>query len=384
MLPPLALYLHLPWCESKCPYCDFNSHTVPAPSQLEQRQALYLEAMCSDLRQQSAWVQDRPIETVFIGGGTPSLFSPAQIDQLLTTVRDHLVMADAAEITMEANPGSLERQNFSGYRRAGVNRLSIGGQSMNADALARLGRLHRPIDTKRAVQRAQKAGFERINVDLMYGLPSQTLTEAQTDVAEVLALNVRHVSHYQLTLEPNTRFFANPPELPNEDLLAEMMNKTSKQFEEAGLQRYEVSAFSEPGEECRHNLNYWRFGDYLGVGAGAHAKLTLNGTIYRYARPANPQGYTDSGGEAWALSEKDQIKPDSLAFEYMMNALRLADGFLDTDFERATGLKFASIAPSMGKAEQQGLISCDKSAFWRPTALGSRFLNDLIAIFLPD
>lgn len=378
---PLSVYVHLPWCESKCPYCDFNSHKQPADSAAVQ--ADYVDALVADLMQQARWVDDRPVETVFIGGGTPSLFPPDRIATVLQALKDALSIRSDAEITMEANPGSLERGHYAGYRDAGVNRLSIGGQSMNDQFLKRLGRLHSANDTVRAVEQATAAGFERINVDLMYGLPEQRVEEAIADVAAVLALGVRHVSHYQLTLEPNTQFFARPPNLPADDHIAEMMDQTALLFTAAGLSRYEISALATPGEACRHNLNYWRFGDYLGLGAGAHGKLTLDGVVHRYARPAHPQSFIKHADEPWSLNDQSRVSDQHLVFEFMMNALRLTDGFDELVFEQATGLKISAAAPSMEDAVNRRLLQCSESGIWSPTALGRRFLNDLIGIFLP-
>ncbi|MEM7763567.1 MAG: radical SAM family heme chaperone HemW [Pseudomonadota bacterium] len=379
---PLSVYLHLPWCERKCPYCDFNSHRSPADDFAVKRRD-YLEAMRRDINAQALLVDGRDVHTVFIGGGTPSLFTPGEIAELLDALRAALTLTDDVEITMEANPGSLEREHFSGYRAAGVNRLSIGAQSMQDAALRRLGRLHTVADTHAAIRTALAAGFDRLNVDLMYALPDQTLEAACDDVAAVIDLGVHHVSHYQLTLEPNTRFFADPPALPNEDAVAEMLLATREQFRAAGLGAYEVSALAAPGHACRHNLNYWQFGDYLGIGAGAHAKLTRSDGIWRYARPAHPQSYVEHAAGVALPDGASRLSAAQLPFEFMLNALRLNTGFAIGLFESRTGLPADAILPQLRDARDRGLIDAQSDDRWVPTSLGQRFLNDLVGLFLP-
>lgn len=383
-MPPLGVYIHLPWCESKCPYCDFNSH--PAPAALADAQADYLNALLSDLAAQADWVSGREVRSVFIGGGTPSLFAPSAIDSILSLAADRLTLAADVEVTMEANPGSLERGHFAGYRAAGVNRLSIGGQSFDAAALRRLGRLHGPDDTRRAIRRAQNAGFERLNVDLMYALPGQTLAGALADVEAALASGVSHVSHYQLTLEPNTRFYAAPPRLPDEDSVAAMQDATGALFERHGLKRYEVSALAVPDQQCRHNLNYWEFGDYLAIGAGAHGKLTgVDGEICRYQRPAHPRSYVDALKAAPPEPPVIPLSEAARIFEFMLNALRLTSGFSATLFERRTGLAFSRVANTLRSLLERSLLETDAAEqHWRPSVLGARFLDDLIGEFLPE
>lgn len=377
--PPLSVYLHLPWCLAKCPYCDFNSHRVP--EQPEQARLSYVEALERDIAAQAPLVSGRAVTTVFLGGGTPSLFSPYEIGRVLHTCSQHLSIEPDAEVTMEVNPGALERGSFEGYRAAGVNRVSIGGQSFDAGQLRRLGRLHDPEAIRRAVSDARAAGFERINVDVMYGLPGQDEAGAVADARAAVALDLSHVSHYQLTLEPNTVFHANPPELPGEDAIADMMAATEQVFEDAGLARYEVSALAAEGEACRHNLNYWQFGDYLGVGAGAHGKLTRNGAVARLLRPANPRGYMQAV-TAGADPVVAAVAPSDLPFEYMLNALRLVDGFSLADYEARTGLSREGVTETLEAAAERGLMVQSDDQKWRPTALGRRFLNDLQAMFL--
>ena len=381
--PPLSLYLHLPWCIQKCPYCDFNSHAAPSAERLLPLREQYVAALQQDLALQAPRVAGRRIVSVFIGGGTPSLFTPAQIGTILDSARRLLDFETDIEITMEANPGTLEHGSFSGYREAGVNRLSIGGQSFDAAILSRLGRLHGPDETRTAVARARAAGFERINVDLMYGLPGQTVQGAVDDVASALALDITHISHYQLTLEPNTRFHAAPPQLPGEDEIDAMLAATDALFSEHGFRRYEVSALGKGGHHCAHNLNYWRFGDYLAVGAGAHGKLSVDGGIYRYSRPAHPRSYIAAIESATDLPLAP-IPRTQLGFEFMLNAARLVDGFSLSDFEARTGLARATLRATLHSARARGLVFSADDEFWQPTALGLRFNNELQMLFLPD
>lgn len=377
--PPLSAYLHLPWCLAKCPYCDFNSHRVPDSP--DTARAAYVDALVQDIAQQAPNVAGRAVETVFLGGGTPSLFTPAEIGRVLTALDQSVSLAADAEVTMEVNPGALERGSFAGYRAAGVNRVSIGGQSFDAAQLQRLGRLHDPAAIGNAVDAARQAGFERINVDIMYALPEQSVAAAVADAQAAVSLNLTHVSHYQLTLEPNTVFHAQPPSLPDDDDVADMMQATEAVFADAGLSRYEVSALAAPGEACRHNLNYWGFGDYLGLGAGAHGKLSDGEWVTRTVRPSHPRGYMDAlAAGADVVSER--VSGSRLAFEYMLNALRLVDGFSLRDFEARTGLPRTAVAGRLAEAAKRGLMLEREDHIWQPTALGARFLNDLQALFL--
>ena len=378
--PPLSAYVHLPWCLAKCPYCDFNSHHR-VPEQPASARAAYLDALVRDIEIQAPTVSGRAVTTLFLGGGTPSLFTPAEIGRVLDACARHFDVAGDAEVTMEVNPGALEHGSFAGYRAAGVNRVSIGAQSFDAGQLGRLGRLHDPQAIRDAVAEARRAGYERINLDLMYGLPEQPLEAALADAREALALDVTHISHYQLTLEPNTVFHARPPRLPDDDVIADMMLETESAFAQAGLRRYEVSALAAPGEACRHNLNYWRFGDYLGVGAGAHGKLTGAQGIVRTQRPAHPRAYMASASSGARPAETPVAAVD-LPFEFMLNALRLVEGISLDDFERRTGLPRERVLPGLERAASRGLMLPSGDQIWRPTALGRRFLNDLQAVFL--
>lgn len=356
---------------------------MPSGAGFADRQARYIDAMCADIQAQSPLATGRSIETIFIGGGTPSLFPPDEIARLLMTLGTAFAVSPDAEITMEANPGSLDRRHFEGYRLAGVTRLSIGGQSLSAAALKRLGRLHTPTDTIEAVENATEAGFDRLNVDLMYALPDQTVDEALADVRAVVELGVRHISHYQLTLEPNTRFYADPPRLPDDDIAAEMMQVTAAMLKDEGLDRYEVSALAADGHQCQHNLNYWQFGDYLAFGAGAHGKLSLQAEIHRYVRPMHPAMYEKTGGAGWQPDAASRVTDAALPFEFMLNALRLTAGFSPELFERRTGLPIDVVASPLQQAVDQGLLSLHNNV-WRPTTLGAQFLNNLVSLFLPD
>ncbi|MDH3619656.1 MAG: radical SAM family heme chaperone HemW [Gammaproteobacteria bacterium] len=378
-LPPLSLYMHLPWCVRKCPYCDFNSHTAgdSAPT------TRYVDALLADLDRERARAGDRSIESIFLGGGTPSLFTPEEIGRLLTAIRERFAVAADVEITMEANPGTVESGSPAGYRDAGVNRLSIGAQSFNDDALKRLGRIHSSHDIHRTVDDVKAAGFDNFNLDLMHALPGQTVASAEADVRTAVALGPTHISWYQLTLEPNTVFHARPPEgLPNEELTGEIQDAGGSLLRNAGFEQYEVSAWARDGRRCRHNLNYWQFGDYLAVGAGAHGKLSNAQGVCRYRKPANPLQYMVSMEQK---SERERLEPvpeDQILFEFMLNALRLADGFPESVFSDRTGLPAGVLAKEAGAAVEKGLLERDEGGTWRPTGLGWRFLNDLQAEFL--
>jgi putative oxygen-independent coproporphyrinogen III oxidase len=381
-LPPLSLYVHLPWCVRKCPYCDFNSHTAGEKAPQER----YLSALEYDLRMEAASgkAAGRLLQTVFIGGGTPSLFSAAQIARLLQTVQREFGLANDVEVTMEANPGTVEYDNLAGYRAAGVTRLSIGAQSFNEKSLQSLGRIHGPPEIVAAYRGAQAAGFDSINLDLMFALPGQDLAMAAADVRQAIELSPGHISFYQLTLEPNTVFFSRPPaDIPNEDNAWEMQTMGHGLLQEAGYEYYEISAFARDGHRCRHNLNYWTFGDYLAVGAGAHGKYSgSDGLIHRYVKPLHPTSYIEQA-EAAALVDEDRVLSEAdICFEYMLNALRLPDGFSEADFEARTGLPFESIAAGAQRAKDKHMLEKSKSGIWQPTELGMRFLNDLQASFL--
>ena len=380
-LPPLSLYVHLPWCVRKCPYCDFNSHTAngDAPT------GRYLDALLLDLEQESRRAAGRQVETVFLGGGTPSLFSPMEIGRLLEGIDDRLRLAPGAEITMEANPGTVECGSPAGYRLAGVNRVSLGAQSFNDDSLQRLGRIHTSDDIRRSVEAFVAAGFDNYNLDLMHGLPGQTARMALADIRAALDLGAPHLSWYQLTLEPNTVFYARPPVgLPDDEATWAIQEAGAAALEDAGFEQYEVSAWARGGQSCRHNLNYWQFGDYLAVGAGAHGKLTTDDAILRYRKPANPAQYmqTMTSGDDTAAAELPGEA--DVVFEFMLNALRLVGGFPEKLFEQRTGLGAEVLAGAASRAVQKGLIERLSGGLWRPTALGMRFLNDLQAEFLPS
>ncbi|MDE2402142.1 MAG: oxygen-independent coproporphyrinogen III oxidase-like protein [Burkholderiales bacterium] len=388
-LPPLSLYVHLPWCLKKCPYCDFNSHefAVPkAPSALPRGalpEAQYLDALRADLESSLPQIWGRRIHTIFIGGGTPSLFSPDSIDRLLADIRARLPLEADCEVTLEANPGTFEKDRFKAFRQAGVNRLSIGVQSFDDAKLAALGRVHNRAQAIAAVEEAQSC-FDTFNLDLMYGLPGQTLEGLNADVAQALAFEPPHLSLYHLTMEPNTRFATHPPQgLPDEDMAFEMMDRLMEATEQANLQRYEVSAYARPGHRCLHNLNYWQFGDYLGIGAGAHSKISLPDKIVRQVRWREPQAYMDKAVQGQACSNETEVPLASRPFEFMMNALRLKDGFELARFGERTGLTLASIQQPLAQAEAQGLLQRDLTRAW-PTPKGFDFLNDLQALFLQD
>ena len=378
-MPPLSLYVHLPWCVRKCPYCDFNSF---AGGDADQRTA-YLDALVADVRAESERAGRRELVSVFLGGGTPSLFTPDEIATLLDAVRAAFPMAGDAEITMEANPGTVECGDPAGYREAGVNRLSIGAQSFSPAALERLGRIHSADDVERAFIEARDAGFDNINLDVMYALPEQTSAEAVDDVLRAVALGPEHISWYQLTLEPNTVFHARPPAgLPGEEAAWDIQSAGAAVLRDAGYAQYEVSAGAKAGLRSRHNLNYWQFGDYLAVGAGAHGKVTEAGSIHRYIKPANPKSYAEFV-RSGATEPGERVSGENLVFEFMLNALRLVDGFDEAAFEQRTGLSREILASQSERALEKGLIRRIDGGIWRPTELGRRFLNDLQAEFLP-
>jgi putative oxygen-independent coproporphyrinogen III oxidase len=370
LLPPLALYVHIPWCVRKCPYCDFNSHE----KQGSLPETEYVDKVIQDLEALLPSVWGRRLSSVFIGGGTPSLFSPDSIDRLLAAVRARLPLEPNAEITLEANPGTVEAGRFAGYRQAGVNRLSIGVQSFDDGMLAKLGRIHSAAEARRAIGAALSV-FDNVNLDVMYGLPGQTMAMLESDIEQALACATPHLSFYQLTLEPNTVFFSKPPVLPEHDLCADMQLRVERQLTESGHEHYETSAFARPGARCRHNLNYWEFGDYLGIGAGAHGKVSFPDRVTRHEQVKQPRDYL-SGTPA---SEK-VIPPAELPFEFMLNALRLVEGFDVALFDR-TGLPWASVERPLQKALAAGLLEADWKHV-RPTERGRHFLNDLLGFFL--
>ncbi len=376
---PLSLYVHLPWCVRKCPYCDFNSWAGGDAGQ----RAEYLDALLADLANEAQRAGDRELLSVFLGGGTPSLFTPPEIATLIDSIRSRFTVGTEAEITMEANPGTIECGDPAGYLEAGVNRLSIGAQSFSQAALERLGRIHSTDDILRACAEARDAGFDNINIDLMHALPEQTPEEAVEDIRQAVALEPDHISWYQLTLEPNTVFHARPPSgLPNQETAWGIQEAGGRALADAGYAQYEVSAWARSGRECEHNLNYWRFGDYLAVGAGAHGKLTTGEAVCRYRKPSNPRGYVEfvrSGGE----EPSEPITVENLVFEYMLNVLRLREGFSEKDFEARTGLSRDLLADKSEDALEKNLIERKKDGVWRPTELGRRFLNDLQGEFLP-
>ncbi|MEO8855640.1 MAG: radical SAM family heme chaperone HemW [Burkholderiaceae bacterium] len=378
-LPPLSLYVHLPWCLRKCPYCDFNSHALGAGGLPEQA---YLDALMADLEPALALVWGRSVHSIFLGGGTPSLFSPEAIDRLLAGIRARLRLAADCEITLEANPGTFERDRFRAFRAAGVTRLSVGVQSFNDAHLQALGRVHDRAQALAAVEEAAQA-FDTFNLDLMYALPGQTLAELRQDVATALAVPAPHISIYHLTIEPNTYFAKFPPLLPDDDLAYEMLDIVTDMTQSAGLERYEVSAYARPGHRCRHNLNYWQFGDYLGIGAGAHSKLSFAHRIVRQVRHRDPRLYMDKAMAGDCVASSTEVTRADLPFEFMLNALRLKDGFTLARFCERTGLSTNAIERGLAQGEHQGLVARDLASV-RPTPRGFDFLNDLQSLFLPD
>ncbi|MDD5295521.1 MAG: radical SAM family heme chaperone HemW [Rhodocyclaceae bacterium] len=374
--PPLSLYIHFPWCVRKCPYCDFNSHEAKGGLP----EADYLSALIADLEQALPRIWGRRVSTIFIGGGTPSLMAPETVDGLLAAIRARLNLQADAEITLEANPGTVELDRFKGYRDAGVNRLSLGIQSFDDEKLKALGRIHDGSEARRAIEAAQQH-FDNLNLDLMYALPRQTLDGARRDLETAIAFGTPHLSAYHLTLEPNTRFAVTPPPLPDADLAADMQDMVEETLAAAGFTHYETSAFARPGKECRHNLNYWHFGDYLGIGAGAHGKISDAFSIVRETRARQPQAYMAAAAAGNPVQERRQVAAKELPFEFLMNALRLTGGFAPTLFLERTGLSLETVRRELAEAENRGLLAVgvDRIA---PTDLGRRFLNDLLEVFL--
>ncbi|WP_280156563.1 radical SAM family heme chaperone HemW [Piscinibacter sp. XHJ-5] len=375
-LPPLALYVHLPWCLKKCPYCDFNSHEASAGVP----QTRYLDALRADLEAALPFVWGRRVHSIFIGGGTPSLFSPQSIEALLADVRARLPLEPACEITLEANPGTFERDRFRGYRQAGVTRLSVGVQSFDDGKLQALGRVHDAAQARAALEEAART-FDTFNLDLMYALPGQTLDELRSDLQQALAFAPPHLSIYHLTIEPNTFFAKHPPRLPDDDLASDMLDLIAGQTSAVGLERYEVSAFARPGHRCVHNLNYWQFGDYLGIGAGAHSKISFAHRIVRQIRYRDPAKYMAQALAGAAVAQDEEVAREQLAFEFMLNTLRLKGGFELARFSERTGLPLSAIQRPLQEAEERGLIERDWQ--WvKPTARGFDFLTDLQSLFL--
>jgi oxygen-independent coproporphyrinogen-3 oxidase len=379
-LPPLSLYVHLPWCVRKCPYCDFNSHALK--TSLPERE--YVDALLRDLDFDLSHITGRRIETVFFGGGTPSLFSAEAIHRVLFESRRRIPFAPDVEVTLEANPGTVESGRFAEYRAAGVTRLSIGVQSFNPQHLHALGRIHSADEAVRAAESAHAAGLDNFNLDLMFGLPGQTTEQAAGDVQTAMALAPAHISHYQLTLEPNTLFHAHPPALPDEDSVWQMQQTCQQLLAERGYQQYEISAYARPERRCRHNLNYWRFGDYLGIGAGAHSKLTgADRTRQRLWKVKHPAAYLRDAGSPAGIGGANSVAPDELGFEFMLNRLRLKESFTEADFQVATGLSFDQVRDSAAQAVELGLMETRENE-WRATYRGHTYLNDLQRLFLPE
>ncbi len=376
--PPLALYVHIPWCVKKCPYCDFNSH--------EKReilpQAEYINTLITDLESGLPQIWGRPVSSIFIGGGTPSLFMPEAFDTLLAAIRARISLLPDAEITLEANPGTVETGKFEGFRAAGINRISIGIQSFDDDKLRVLGRIHSADEAKRAIEMAQRY-FDNINLDLMYGLPQQTLAQAAEDIETAIGFGTAHLSAYHLTLEPNTPFHRSPPPLPDNDLSADMQEMIESRLADAGFRHYETSAFAQANHRCRHNLNYWTFGDYLGIGAGAHGKLTSHTGVVREVRRKHPREYLQAAARGAFALERRTVTAEELPFEFMMNALRLCQGFPTRLYPERTGLSITGIQGQLLAAQRDGLLDVSAEQI-APTPMGQRFLNVLLRRFLPD
>ena len=377
-LPPLSLYIHIPWCVRKCPYCDFNSHEARGAMPEQE----YVAALIRDLEMALPLIWGRKVYTVFFGGGTPSLLSGESVETIISSMRMLLPLALDAEITLEANPGTVEAARFAAYREAGVNRLSMGIQSFNDVHLQALGRIHSADEAKRAIGIAQRH-FDNLNLDLMYALPKQTLAEALQDVQTALSFVPQHLSCYHLTLEPNTLFHRNPPALPDDDASSDMQQRIEELLATHGYQHYETSAFAQPKRRAKHNLNYWQFGDYLGIGAGAHSKLSFPGKIIRQVRYKQPQAYMQHVAKGTPIQTEHEVNPDELGFEFMMNALRLNEGFDSVLFQERTSLQLLTIQRELAEAEKRGLLIRDHQRI-APTQMGQRFLNDLLEIFLRE
>jgi putative oxygen-independent coproporphyrinogen III oxidase len=377
-MPSLSLYVHLPWCIRKCPYCDFNSHQSPD----EIPESKYLDALIADLEAALPFIWGRRIHSIFIGGGTPSLFSPESIDRLLADIRARLPLEPGCEVTLEANPGTFERERFKAFRAAGITRLSIGVQSFDDDKLKALGRVHDSAQARAAVEEAREA-FDTFNLDLMYALPGQSLADFERDLSQALAFSPPHLSIYHLTIEPNTYFAKHPPVVPDDDTSADMLDLIVERSAAAGLERYEVSAFAKPGHRCQHNLNYWQFGDYLGIGAGAHSKLSYPHRVVRQIRYRDPNTYMAQALAGQAVAQDEEVARKQLPFEFMLNAMRLTEGIELTRFVERTGLPLSAIRAQLDEAEKKGLL--EKRGGWiKPSPRGLDFLNDLQSLFLSE
>jgi len=379
-LPPLSLYVHLPWCIRKCPYCDFNSHAVTQEIPGDD----YVTALLSDLEKELPLVWGRPVHSIFFGGGTPSLFSAKQIESLISGFRSLLPVSPEAEVTLEANPGTIEHDSFSAYRDAGVNRISLGVQSFNDSRLKDIGRIHGRTEVENAVGAIHRSGIENFNIDLMFALPNQSAEEALQDVHDAIACEPAHISHYQLTIEPNTAFHANPPLLPDEDSAWEIQQGCGNLLSQAGFEQYEISAWSKPGFRCRHNLNYWRYGDFLGIGAGAHGKITLPSEqcARRRVRQRHPKTWMKAVWEGDSVAEDRKLEPAERVFEFFLNQLRLRDGVRKSQLEPRTGVAWSGVSDRVQEAVDKGLLR-DENGVLSPTELGWRFGNEIQAIFLP-
>ena len=378
--PPLSLYVHLPWCVRKCPYCDFNSHAVKGEIPADD----YIDALFRDLEQDLPLVWGRTVQSVFFGGGTPSLFSASQVDRMLSGFRGLLNLAPGAEVTLEANPGTTEHDSFSAYGDAGINRISLGVQSFDDAMLKAIGRIHGRHEVERALDSITRSDIENFNLDLMYALPGQTVEAALADLRLALAASPKHLSHYQLTLEPNTSFYVNPPVLPEDDLAWAMQEQCAGLLEDSGYGNYEVSAWARPGQECRHNLNYWEYGDFLGIGAGAHGKITLPAMqeVRRRVKRRHPQAWMQGASEGDVLAEDLAIGPGERVFEFFLNQLRLREGVSKPMFAARTGLPWDEVLGRVELAVARGLLE-DRGSRLVPTAVGWRFVNEIQAIFLP-
>jgi putative oxygen-independent coproporphyrinogen III oxidase len=379
-LPPLSLYVHLPWCVRKCPYCDFNSHAARDDLPFDD----YVQALLKDLEQELPLVWGRPVHSIFFGGGTPSLFDAAQIGALLSGFRSLLPVSPEAEITLEANPGTTEHDSFLAYREAGVNRISLGVQSFDDELLAAIGRIHGRSEVERAIGAIERSGIQNFNIDLMFALPGQSVAAALNDVREAVACNPAHISHYQLTIEPNTPFHANPPQLPEEDAGWEMQQECGRILSSAGYQQYEISAWSRPEQRCSHNMNYWRYGDFIGIGAGAHGKITLpaEDSIRRTVRQRHPAAWMKGVQEGGSILEERRLDAAERIFEFFLNQLRLREGVLESQFQPRTGVSWSDVSGRVQSAIDKGLLK-EENGVLSPTELGWRFSNDTQAIFLP-
>jgi putative oxygen-independent coproporphyrinogen III oxidase len=378
-LPPLALYVHVPWCVSKCPYCDFNSHALQTSLPEDQ----YVDALIRDLEQELPRVWGRRLSTIYLGGGTPSLMSPISIKRLISRIHALLACAPGLEITLEANPGTIGAKQLAGFRDAGINRISIGIQSFEQEKLKSLGRIHDHHQARSALPAAREAGFDNINLDLMFGLPGQSIGDALTDLKTAIDLGPAHLSLYQLTVEPNTLFYTKPPELPDDDTIWEMQQQLHDCLDSHGYDHYEVSAFCKPEEYCQHNINYWQFGDYLGIGAGAHGKISEPDRITRIWKLKQPKAYMEHAGTILATGGERTLDNNDLAFEFMLNALRLNQGFSPALFQERTGLQLNIVESSLQQAEQKGLITWSHKQI-QATKLGQQYLNNLIQLFISD